>query len=130
MADLYINCDNTDLSLVDLLRAVAVDGSGDLYFDCDNASDESILDVLRGAIVEDASGNPAIAVYLSGGGSSEHEEFTTIATQTVFNASITLDANYKVFVDGIFQSWGHTRVGNVVTFGVPFAAGHEVSIHQ
>ena len=59
-------------------------------------------------------------------------EFTTTLNQTVFDTggTLTLTANYKVFVDGLFQSSGHTRAGNVVTFGVPFGVGHEVSIHE
>ena len=64
------------------------------------------------------------------GGAGGHMEFTTTALQTAFDTTgtLTLTAMYKVFVDGIFQSGGHARVGNVVTFTVPFAAGHEVSI--
>lgn len=133
MADVYINCDNTDLTLTDLLRAVAVDGDGDAYFSCDN-TEESLLDVLRGAIVEDASGNPAIAIYLTGGGggTAQHHEFTAGALDTAFDTTpfFNIDANYKVFVDGMFQSWGHTRAGNVVTFTNPFVGGEEISIHQ
>ena len=129
--DAYITCLNSEAGAEALLRMVAVDSDGDLYIDCAN-SETSILDLLNLLIVEDATGNPALSVALTGtaGGTAEHEEFTTTAGQTIFNCAITLDAKYKVFVDGIFQSWGHTRVGDVVTFAIGFNAGHEVSIHQ
>lgn len=128
MADAYLNCNTTDLSVEALLRAVSVDGSGDAYFDCDNL-ELSLEDLFRSLIVEDDSGNPALSIY---SGTTQHHEFTTTAGQTVFNttAFFNIDANYKVFVDGVFQSWGHTRVGNVVTFALAFNAGHEVSIWQ
>lgn len=127
--DVFVNCATT--SDVDyLIRLLLVDSDGDELITCDN-NDLSLEDILKLLIVEDASGNPALAVYgVGAGGTAEHQEFTTTGGQTVFNCTITLDANYKVFVDGIFQSWGHARVGNVVTFTVPFNAGHEVSIHQ
>lgn len=133
MADAYLNCNTTDLSVEALLRAVSVDSDGDAYFDCDN-TELSIEDLFRSLIVEDASGNPALSIYsgTTAAGTIQHHEFTTTAGQTVFNttAFFNIDANYKVFVDGAFQSWGHTRVGNVVTFALAFNAGHEVSIWQ
>jgi len=127
MADAYVTCTN-NLDVETLLRMLAVDSDGDLYIDCTN-DELSIEDLLKLIIVEDADGNPAIAVYGCGGGGG-HYEFTTILNQTVFDTTghLALTDGYKVFVDGIFQSAGHTRVGNVVTFAVPFAAGHEVSI--
>lgn len=132
MAEAYVTCANP-LDWETLLRVVAVDSDGDLFFTCDN-NELSLYDLIRLLIVEDDDGNPALAVYGCGGdgGGSGHYEFTTTAGQTVFDTTghLTLDANYKVFVNGIFQSWGHTRVGNVVTFAVAFAAGNEVSIHQ
>ena len=128
--DAYITCLNNEAGAEALLRMVAVDSDGNLYIDCDNA-ETSILDLFNLLIVEDASGNPALSVSLTGGGGGGHQEFTSTVGQTVFTTTtITLDANYKVFVDGVFQSFGHTRAGNVVTFTVPFAAGHEISIHQ
>ena len=121
---LYLTC--TDIvSAESLFRLVVVDSDGDAYITCDNTYD-SIKDIFRNLIVLDADGNPALAVWGCGG----HMEFTTILNQVAFDTTgtLVLNANYKVFVDGVFQSWGHTRVGNVVTFAVPFAAGHEVSI--
>ena len=131
--DLYLNCTNAPLSAEDLLRIVCVESDCDTnWFDCDN-DEHSWEDLLRLLIREDASGNPAIAVCgCSGTASTGHMEFTTTLNQVAFDTTgtLTLNSNYKVFVDGLFQSWGHTRVGNVVTFGVPFAVGHEVSIHM
>lgn len=125
MADAYVTCDN-NLDVETLLRMVAVDSDGDAYITCDN-DELSIEDLIKLIIVEDDDGNPAIAAFGCGGG---HYEFTTILNQTVFDTTghLVLNDNYKVFVDGQFQSWGHTRAGNVVTFAVPFAIGHEVSI--
>lgn len=126
MADAYITCTNNDISAEALINLVIVDSDGDPYITCDN-NDLSLEDILDLLVVEDADGNPAIAVWGMGG----HFEFTTTAGQTQFDTTgnLILNDNYKVFVDGVFQSWGHTRAGNVVTFGVPFGIGHEVSIH-
>lgn len=128
---LYLDCTTADLSAESLFRLVVVDSDGEAYFACDN-SELSWEDVWRQLIVEDADGNPALAVYGVGGtGGGGYENFTTTAGQTVFTVTdITLGAMYKVFVDGAYQSWGHTRVGNVVTFGTGFTAGHEVSIQM
>ena len=127
--DLYITCLNGEAGAEALLRMVAVDSDGNLYVDCDN-TETSILDLLNMLIVEDADGNPALAVYGVGGAASQHQEFTTTAGQTAFTTTFALTNSYKVFVDGQFQSWGHTRAGNTVTFAAAFAVGHEVSIHQ
>ena len=123
---LYLTC--TDIvSAESLFRLVVVDSDGDAYITCDN-DEESIEDIFRQLIVLDADGNPALAVW--GVGAGGHMEFTTTLNQVAFDTTgtLVLNANYKVFVDGIFQSGGHARVGNVVTFTVPFAVGHEVSI--
>jgi hypothetical protein len=132
MADVYVSCSDS-LDVESLIRVLAVDSDGDSYFDCNN-TELSLEDLLRLLIVEDDDGNPALSVYGcgGGGGGGGHMEFTSTAGQTVFDTggTLTLDANYKVFVDGSFQSWGHTRVGNVVTFTHSFAEGHEISIHE
>ena len=127
MAEAYVTCTLADTDAESLFRLVVVDGDGDPYFDDCTHNWDSWEDVWRQLIVEDADGNPAIAVWGVGG----HYEFTTTLNQTQFDTTghLVLNDNYKVFVDGVFQSWGHTRAGNVVTFGVPFAVGHEVSIH-
>jgi len=124
---LYLEC--TDIvDAESLFRLVVVDSDGDPYVDCDNDY-LSWEDIWRQLIVVDGDGNPALAVY-GVGGAGGHMEFTTTLNQVAFDTTgtLTLNDNYKVFVDGIFQSGGHARVGNVVTFTVPFAAGHEVSI--
>jgi hypothetical protein len=127
---LYLDCTTADLAAESLFRLVVVDSDGDAYFDCDN-TELSWEDIWRQLIVVDGDGNPALAVYGVGAGGGGYQDFTTTAGQTVFTVTdITLGAMYKVFVDGIYQSWGHTRVGNVVTFGIAFAAGHEVSIQM
>jgi len=123
---LYLEC--TDIvSAESLFRLLVVDSDGEAYVDCGEY--DSWEDLFRQMIVLDADGNPALAVY-GVGGAGGHYEFTTTLNQTAFDTTghLVLNANYKVFVDGIFQSGGHTRVGNVVTFTVPFAVGHEVSI--
>lgn len=129
--DLFVTCLNEEAGAEALLRMVAVDSDGNLYIDCDN-HETSLLDIINMLIVEDASGNPALAVYGVGGsgGGGGHMEFTTTLNQTTFDTTgtLTLTSDYKVFVNGLFQSWGHSRVGNVVTFTVPFAVGNEVSI--
>lgn len=128
MADVYVSCTNP-LDVDTLVRLLFVDGDGDAYLECDN-NELSVEDLLRMVIVEDDDGNPALAVYGVGGTTAQHQEFTTTAGQTAFTTTFTLNDNYKVFVDGAFQSWGHTRAGNTVTFAAAFALGHEVSIHQ
>lgn len=131
--DVYFNCTNTDIDAESLLRYLAVDSDGNLYIDCDN--DELDWEsIFRQMVVEDATGNPALAIYGVGGtgGTAEHHEFTAAGLQTTFDTTpfFNIDANYKVFVDGLFQSWGHTRVGNVITFVNPFVGGEEISVHQ
>lgn len=61
MADVYLSCGD-DLDVEVLLRLLAVDSSGDAYIDCTN-DEFSAEDLLKMLIVEDADGNPAIAVY-------------------------------------------------------------------
>ncbi len=129
--DIYVNCLSSD-TLEDLIRVVCVTSDCETdYFNCDNA-EESLMDILRLLVREDASGNPAIAICGCSGGTASvgHLEFTTTLNQVAFDTTgtLTLTAMYKVFVDGVFQSGGHSRVGNVVTFTVPFTVGHEVSI--
>jgi len=121
----YVTCAN-NLDVETLLRMVAVDSDGNAYIDCDN-DELSIEDLIKLIIVEDDDGNPAIAVFVD---SAAPMDFTTTLNQTAFDTTGTLVLNngYKIFVDGQYQSWGHTRAGNVVTFAVPFAIGHEVSI--
>jgi len=127
---LYLDCTTADLAAESLFRLVVVDSDGDAYFDCDN-TELSWEDIWRQLIVVDGDGNPALAVYGVGGAGGGYQDFTTTAGQTIFTVTdITLGAMYKVFVDGIYQSWGHTRVGNVVTFAIAFTAGHEVSIQM
>ena len=64
MADAYVTCTN-DVDIESLLRMVAVDSDGNLYIDCTN-DELSIEDLIKLIVVEDADGNPAIAVALSG----------------------------------------------------------------
>lgn len=124
---LYITCADI-VDAESLFRLVVVDSDGNPYVDCGEY--DSWEDIFRQIVVLDDAGNPALAVYGVGAGGGGHMEFTTTLNQVAFDTTgtLTLTADYKVFVDGVFQSGGHARVGNVVTFTVPFAAGHEVSI--
>lgn len=62
MAELAINCTNTDLSAEALIRVMAVTSDGSPYFTCDN-KDMSIDELLRLLVGLDANGDFALRIY-------------------------------------------------------------------
>jgi len=62
MAELAINCTNTDLSAEALIRVMVVNSDGSPYFTCLN-KDMSLDELLRLLIGLDDSGNYALRVY-------------------------------------------------------------------
>lgn len=56
--------------------------------------------------------------------------FVATASQTDFDCSpyFSLNDDYKVFVDGIYTSFGHSRSGNTVVFTVGQTVGTEVMV--
>jgi len=65
--DIYVNCLSSD-TIEDLIRVVCVTSDCETdYITCDN-SEESLMDLLRLLVREDANGNPAIAVCGCDGG--------------------------------------------------------------
>jgi len=65
----------------------------------------------------------------SGSSSSLKQQKFVSSGQTEFIVTnFNLNDNYIVFVDGVLQSFGHTRNGNIVTFDYLIPEGTEVII--
>uniref|UniRef100_A0A6M3J5D9 Uncharacterized protein n=1 Tax=viral metagenome TaxID=1070528 RepID=A0A6M3J5D9_9ZZZZ len=59
----------------------------------------------------------------------DYQKFEASASQTTFTVTeFHLNDNYKVFVNGAYQSFGYTRSGDDVIFTAAFAGGEEVVI--
>lgn len=60
---LYVNCTTTDVDATTLVRLLLVDSEGEPFITCDNdyLSDDDLVRLLIGT---DATGNPALRVYV------------------------------------------------------------------
>lgn len=67
--------------------------------------------------------------YSNAEAGSSHQ-FIATAGQTEFDCSLyfTLTANYRVFVNGSYQSWGHSPSGNIVVFAAGLNLNDEVLV--
>ena len=65
----------------------------------------------------------------SGTGLLGREQFVATANQKIFTCtSVVLTSSYTVFTDDNLRPYGHTRVGQVVTFAVGLPLGTTVNI--
>ena len=62
-------------------------------------------------------------------GVGEWEKFTATADQTIFNTTMDVNDDYKVFIDGTLTSFGHSKTGaKQITFTSGRSEGEEIII--